>query len=158
MNHSRDSSLKFVSLRNEQGNEAKRLFWMHRVSSSWQLPISSGILEIMFEAMLSFLSSTSCPILEDRTATLFYWKVNSYIIFMSKSSSGNLVNSFLSSLRTLTLTIALIWWEISSILFALKSSICTLGKLLQKSPSMIWILLLDKLSRTILSNRLGPSA
>lgn len=56
MNHSRDSSLRFLSWTKEHGIDTNLLFCKHKVSRSEQNPISSGILFIKFDAIFNFLN------------------------------------------------------------------------------------------------------
>lgn len=66
MNHSRESSRKFVICKKLQGKEAKRLFYIQRVSSPWHCPIDSGILLITLDAIFSFFNCFNAPIFYDR--------------------------------------------------------------------------------------------
>ena len=131
---------------------------MQRVSSSLHFEMSSGIFEIMFEAIFSFWSSANYPILGDKKSILFCWNVSSWMILISNNSSGSRVSWFLSSLIILIEDMALMWGEMSWILFARRSRLCTLGRFLQNSSSIIWILLLLRLRRIMLSKRFDLKA
>lgn len=121
--------------------------------------MDSGILLMTFDAMFSFFNYFSYPSFYDKYLILFYWNVNSRNETISKTSSGKVTNSFLSSLSTLRCCSLPMRVLISLILFALKSSTWILGRHSTKSSLIYRILLLDKFNLTILWKRcsiIGP--